>query len=59
MKTVILEVRSPKEAMDRFAQAWNTNKQQTPARISFASVELLWIQDRGVKYPGNSVKLFI
>ena len=42
MKTVILEVQSPKEAMDGFAQTWNTNKQQTSARISFASVELLW-----------------
>ncbi len=42
MKTVILEVQSPKEAMDGFAQAWNTNKQQASARISFASVELLW-----------------
>jgi predicted transcriptional regulator len=42
MKTVILEVRSPKEAMDGFAQAWRTNKQQKAARISFASPELLW-----------------
>lgn len=42
MKTVILEVRSPAEAMSGFAQAWNTNKQQKAARISFASPELLW-----------------
>jgi predicted transcriptional regulator len=42
MKTVILEVRSPKEAMSGFAQAWNTNKQQKSARISFSSPELLW-----------------
>lgn len=42
MKTVILEVRSPKEAMSGFAQAWSTNKQQKSARISFASPELLW-----------------
>ena len=42
MKTVFLEVRSPKEAMSGFAQAWNTNKQQKSARISFASPELLW-----------------
>lgn len=42
MKTVILEVRSPEEAMANFAQAWNTNKQQKAARISFASPELLW-----------------
>lgn len=42
MKTVILEIQSPKEAMAGFAQAWNTNKQQKSARISFASPELLW-----------------
>lgn len=42
MKTVVLEVRSPKEAMSGFAKAWNTNKQQKSARISFASPELLW-----------------
>ena len=42
MKTVILDVRSPKEAMDGFTQAWSMNKQQKTARISFASPELLW-----------------
>jgi len=42
MKTVILEVRSPKETMNEFAQAWSSNKQQKSARISFASPELLW-----------------
>ncbi len=42
MKTVILEVRAPAEAMSDFAQAWNTNKQQKAARISFATPELLW-----------------
>jgi predicted transcriptional regulator len=42
VKTVILEVRSPREAMAGFAEAWNTNKQQKSARISFASPELLW-----------------
>ena len=42
MRTVILEVRAPQEAMDEFAQAWNKNKQQKSARISFASPELLW-----------------
>jgi predicted transcriptional regulator len=42
MKTVILDVRSPHEAMSEFAQAWRTNKQQKSARISFASPELLW-----------------
>jgi predicted transcriptional regulator len=42
MKTVILEVRTPKEAMAGFAEAWNAGKQQKSARISFASPELLW-----------------
>ena len=42
MKTVILEVRTPIEAMEGFTQAWSTNKQQKSARISFASPELLW-----------------
>jgi predicted transcriptional regulator len=42
MKTVILEVRDPKEVMAEFAQAWTTSKQQKSARISFASPELLW-----------------
>ncbi|MDD5168429.1 MAG: hypothetical protein PHN75_06400 [Syntrophales bacterium] len=42
MKTVILDIRDPKEAMAEFAKAWNANKQQKSARISFASPELLW-----------------
>lgn len=42
MKTVILEVRTPSEAMAGFAEAWNTGKPQKSARISFASPELLW-----------------
>ena len=42
MKTVILEVKSPKEAMTRFTQAWKSGRQQKSARISFASPELLW-----------------
>jgi predicted transcriptional regulator len=42
MKTVILEVRDPKEVMAEFAQAWTTSKQQKSARIGFASPELLW-----------------
>ena len=42
MKTVILEVRTPKDAMAGFAEAWNTDKAQKFARISFASPELLW-----------------
>lgn len=42
MKTVILEVRTPKDAMAGFAEVWNTGKAQKFARISFASPELLW-----------------
>ena len=42
MKTVILDVRSPDEAMSGFAQVWKSNKQQKSSRISFASPELLW-----------------
>ena len=42
MKTVILEVRAPKDAMAGFAEAWNTSMAQKSARISFASPELLW-----------------
>ena len=42
MKTVILEVKSPKDAFAGFSQAWTSSKQQKAARISFASPELLW-----------------
>ena len=42
MKTVILEVRAPEEAMADFAKAWTTTKPQREARISFATPELLW-----------------
>jgi predicted transcriptional regulator len=42
MKTVILDVRNPKEAMQDFAEAWKTGKAGKAARISFASPELLW-----------------
>jgi predicted transcriptional regulator len=42
MKTVILEVKSPREAMAGFSQAWTSGKQQRAARISFATPELLW-----------------
>ena len=42
MRTVILDVRTPKEAMAGFAEAWGTGKRQKAARISFASPELLW-----------------
>jgi predicted transcriptional regulator len=42
MKTVTLDVRSPSDAMDNFAQAWKSGKGQKTARISFSSPELLW-----------------
>jgi predicted transcriptional regulator len=42
MKTVILEVKSPKDAMAGFTHVWKSGKQQKSARISFASPELLW-----------------
>ena len=42
MKTVILEVKSPKDAMAGFSQAWKSGRQQKAARISFATPELLW-----------------
>ncbi|MBI2883139.1 MAG: DNA-binding protein [Candidatus Methylomirabilis oxyfera] len=42
MKTVILDVRSPSDAMADFTQAWKTGKPQRSARISFATPDLLW-----------------
>jgi predicted transcriptional regulator len=42
VKTVILEVRTPEEALAGFAEAWSAGKQQKSARISFASPERLW-----------------
>jgi predicted transcriptional regulator len=42
MKTVILDVRAPADAMADFAFAWKTGKAQKAARISFATPELLW-----------------
>lgn len=42
MKTVILDVRSPSDAMADFSQAWKNRKAQRSARISFATPELLW-----------------
>lgn len=42
MKTVILDVRTPADAMEDFAHAWKTGKPGKSARISFASPELLW-----------------
>ena len=42
MKTVVLEVRSPQEAMAGFVQTWKSGKAERSARISFATPELLW-----------------
>ena len=42
MKTVILDVRSPSDAMADFAHAWKSGKAQRSTRISFATPELLW-----------------
>ena len=42
MKTVILDVRAPEEAVQDFVSAWKTGKAQRSARISFATPELLW-----------------
>lgn len=42
MKTVILDVRPPADAMADFARVWKTGKSEKAARISFATPELLW-----------------
>jgi predicted transcriptional regulator len=42
VKTVILDVRSPSEAMADFVRAGKTGKPEKVARISFATPELLW-----------------
>ena len=42
MKTVILDVRSPSDAIADFSSAWKSGKAQRSARISFATPELLW-----------------
>ena len=42
MKTVVLDVRSPKEAMTDFTRVWKTGKREKAARITFATPELLW-----------------
>ena len=42
MKTLILDVRAPRESMAEFARVWGTGKPEKAARISFASPELLW-----------------
>ena len=42
MKTVVLDVRSPDQAIAEIASALKSGKAQKHARISFASPELLW-----------------
>ena len=42
MRTVTLDVRSPKDAMTGFAQAWQAGKAERNARVSLSSPELLW-----------------
>ena len=42
MRTVILDVRAPREAMAEFVRVWKTEKAEKAARISFATPELLW-----------------
>lgn len=42
MKTIVLDVRSPNDAMADFARVWKTGKGEKAARISFATPELLW-----------------
>ena len=42
MKTVILDVRPPEQAMTDIGTALRTGKAQKSARISFATPELLW-----------------
>lgn len=42
MKTVILDVSPPGEAMSEMVCVWKTGKSQKSARISFATPELLW-----------------
>ena len=42
MKTVILDVRAPRESMADFVRVWKTGRGDKAARISFATPELLW-----------------
>lgn len=42
MKTVVLAVRSPNDAMADFVRVWKTGKGEKVARITFATPELLW-----------------
>jgi len=42
VKTVVLDVRSPNEAMTDFVRVWKTGKGEKTARITFTTPELLW-----------------
>lgn len=42
MKTVVLDVRPPNEAMADFVRVLKTGKREKAARITFATPELLW-----------------
>ena len=42
MKTVTLDVRTPREVSADFARVWKSSKPESKTRISFASPELLW-----------------
>ena len=42
MRTVVLDVRAPQEAMKDFVRSWESGKGERTARISFATPELLW-----------------
>ena len=42
MKTVVLEVKAPKDAMASFVQSWKSGQPERSARIGFATPELLW-----------------
>jgi predicted transcriptional regulator len=42
VKTVILDVREPDEALADFAKSWKSGRREKNARITFASPELLW-----------------
>ena len=42
MKTVVLEVKAPKDAMASFVQSWKSSQPERSARIGFATPELLW-----------------
>jgi predicted transcriptional regulator len=42
MKTVTLDVRTPREVSAEFVRVWKSRKADSNARISFATPELLW-----------------